>query len=160
MLTCCNSQRSREERRTLRPLGNSTHRRTNDPRLSSTYLQPTGNCAGKRSDELIVLSPRIYWCLRGGPCTLKCNDMIQPYPRYSLRRASMLSRGFCAQSLRGARSKYFSDLSCRLAANVITPTFKFGDGLAPKFFQCFLARSVIHRTPQESIILSLCGKAG
>jgi hypothetical protein len=35
----------------------------------------------------------------------------------------------------------------RLAANVVTTTLESGDGLVPKFFQCFLARNLIHRNP-------------
>jgi hypothetical protein len=61
-----------------------------------------------------------------------------------------------AQPFRWVRSKHYSDLCWRLAANVVAAAFKFGDGLVPKLFQCFLARSLVHWNPYEIIFVVLC----
>src|SRR5262245_15425857 len=135
MLTCCGSQHShgmafRLERLTLRPLGNSTYRRTNDPQLSSTYFEPSGKCAGRRTELFIFSVLRYYRCFCATP-HIVFFKMQWHYPGLSplfTDRAFILGGFFV---LVGARSKHFSDLRGCLAANVIATALKFGDCLAP-----------------------------
>ncbi len=62
-----------------------------------------------------------------------------------------------AVSFSAASAEAFSDLRWRLAANVKTTTFKFGDHLVAKFFQRFLARGISHRCETILKIVLLFG---
>ena len=59
---CCRSQHSHDTAFrvgscTLWPLGNSMYRRTNGPRLSSTYFEPIGNRIGRRAELRMFSRP-------------------------------------------------------------------------------------------------------